>query len=390
MISLKTSLKLIQLEIVLTCALLSMPIMVPFYNSIGMNQGEIGLSQALFTIVLLILNIPTGWIADRFNRKMCNAFGDLGIVVSLLLYSQATCFLDVVMCEVIFGISIAFSHGTDGALIKAHADLLDKTGKLFHRVNATNAVWRPIAQVIALTIGGIIGPADPRFAIAVSGVPCFIGFVLSLFIREEGTRLISQHKNPFRDMWRVICETILPNAKLRWLIIALSLGGSITHVMIWALTPLMLATKVPIQFIGIGWVLNAIASTLGAMIAKRYALRLAKWQRFAIPAIIIITAMTIMSIHLSVVTVWLYATLGAGYGWYAGVLISMLQSEIPDSNQSTALSIAGTFSQLIYAPLVWLVGYAGNVDIRYSIVATIIIFAPIMFITALKLKKLEM
>jgi len=81
--------------------------------------------------------------------------------------------------------------------------------------------------------------------------------------------------------------------------------------------------------------------------------------------------------------------LGATYGWYAGVLIAMLQNEIPSSNQSTAISIAGTFSQLIYAPLVWFISWAGNIDIRYSLIATIAIFAPIMFITARKLKKLE-
>jgi len=391
MISLKTSLKLIQVEIIITGALISMPIMVPFYNSIGMDQGQIGLSQTIFTLALLMLNIPTGWIADRFSRKICNAAGDLGAVIALLMYSQASCFFDVVVAEILFGVAMAFSQGADSALTKAHADLLDKNGKrgLFHRVNTTNAIWRPIAQIIALTIGGIIGPANYSLAIAVSGAPYLVGFVLSLIIREEGERLVSQHKNPLRDMWRVVCETVIPNAKLRWLIVAFAAGGSITHVMIWALTPLMIAAGLPMQVVGIGWVLNAAATTLGAMLAKRYALRLAKWQRFAIPAVIVIFAMAIMSINLSVYTIWLYATLGATYGWYAGVLIAMLQNEIPSSNQSTAISIAGTFSQLIYAPLVWFISWAGNIDIRYSLIATIAIFAPIMFITARKLKKLE-
>ncbi len=391
MISLKTSLKLIQVEIIITGALISMPIMVPFYNSIGMDQGQIGLSQTIFTLALLMLNIPTGWIADRFSRKICNAAGDLGAVIALLMYSQATCFFDVVVAEILFGVAVAFSQGADSALTKGHTDLLDKEGKygLFHRINTTNAIWRPIAQIIALTIGGIIGPANYSLAIAVSSVPYFIGFVLSLIIREEGERRVQQHKNPLKDMWQIVRETVIPNAKLRWLIVAFAAGGSITHVMIWALTPLMIAAGLPMQVVGAGWVLNAAATTLGAMLAKRYAPRLAKWQRFAIPAIVILSAMTIMTISLSIYTIWLYATLGAGYGWYAGVLIAMIQNETPGGNQSTAVSIAGTFSQLIYAPLVWFISWAGNIDIRYSLIATIIIFAPIMFITACKLKRLE-
>jgi MFS family permease len=391
MISLRTSLKLIQVEIIITGALISMPIMVPFYNSIGMDQGQIGLSQTIFTLALLMLNIPTGWIADRFSRKICNAAGDLGAVIALLMYSQATCFFDVVVAEILFGVAVAFSQGADSALTKGHTDLLDKEGKygLFHRINTTNAIWRPIAQIIALTIGGIIGPANYSLAIAVSAVPYFIGFVLSLIIREEGERRVQQHKNPLKDMWQIVRETVIPNAKLRWLIVAFAAGGSITHVMIWALTPLMIAAGLPMQVVGVGWVLNAAATTLGAMLAKRYAPRLAKWQRFAIPAIVILSAMAIMSINLSVYTIWLYSTLGAGYGWYAGVLIAMIQNETPGGNQSTAVSIAGTFSQLIYAPLVWFISWAGNIDIKYSLIATIIIFAPIMFITARKLKRLK-
>jgi MFS family permease len=391
MISLKTSLKLIQVEIIITGALISMPIMVPFYNSIGMDQGQIGLSQTIFTLALLMLNIPTGWIADRFSRKICNAAGDLGAVIALLMYSQSTCFFDVVVAEILLGVALAFSQGADSALTKAHTDLLDKKGKygLFHRVNTTNAIWRPIAQIIALTIGGIIGPVNYSLAIAVSAVPYFIGFVLSLIIREEGERRIQKHKNPLRDIWQIVYETVIPNAKLRWLIVAFAAGSSITHVMIWALTPLMIAAGLPMQVIGAGWVLNAIATTVGAMLAKRYALRLIKWKRLAVPAIIILSAMVIMSINLSAYTVWLYATLGAGYGWYAGVLIAMIQNETPGGNQSTAVSIAGTFSQLIYAPLVWFISWAGNIDIRYSLIATIIIFAPIMFITTRKLRRLE-
>ena len=65
----KRSLNLICLESIITAGLLAAPIMTPFYQSIGMNQEQIALGQAIFTIVALLLNLPTGWIADKFSRK---------------------------------------------------------------------------------------------------------------------------------------------------------------------------------------------------------------------------------------------------------------------------------------------------------------------------------
>lgn len=390
MISLKTSLKLLQIEVVLTGTLISMPIMVPFFNSIGMDQGQIGLSQALFTVSILLLNIPAGWLADRFSRKMSNAFGDFGCVVTLILYSQVTTLSGVIACEVLFGLSLAFSQGADGALIKAHCDKMDEGDGLFRHINATNAIWRPSAQIFALMIGGAVGSSNPRLVIAISAIPFFIGAVFSLFIREEGDRLIAEHRNPLKDMVRVVKVTVYTKPKVRWLILAYALGFRITHVMIWALTPIFVYAGLPLKIIAIGWILNSISGVIGARVARRYHMYFYKWQRFALPSILVVVALCVMSINLSLSTVWLYSILGMAHGWNSAVLKPMIQEEIASSNQAIALSIANTFSQLIYIPLIWIVSFAGNVDIRLSMVATVILFTPAIIVTALKLKNLEM
>ncbi len=383
-IRMRTSLKFLQWEMVISAMLISMPIMVPFYHSIGMNQGQIGLSQSMFTVAVLALNIPTGWIADRFSRKMSNAFGDFGCALALVLYSMTTCFNQVVMCEILFGISLAFTNGADGALVKGHTDQLDSSGKLFHHVNSWNAIWRPATNALGYILGGLIGAADPRLCILLSAIPYAIGGLLSLMVTEVGDRLAKM------SIRQVVRETVMPNSRLRWLIFACGIGNGITHVMIWALTPLLVAAGVPLFIVGVGWVLNSAASTVGAVIARRYAPRLKKWQRFAIPPALVIIALAIMTIHLSMLSVWLYAILGASYGWNSATLMPTIQTEASADRQATVISIAGTFSQILYAPLVWLVAYAGNTDIKLSMVATIAIFTPFIILAAYKLKKLEM
>jgi MFS family permease len=385
----KTSLRLLQIEIVITGTAMAMPIMVPFYHSIGMDQGQIGLSQAIFTAALLLINIPTGWIADRFSRRMSNAIGDLGCALALLYYAQASGFGDVVVAEIIFGISLAFSQGADNALLRAYAQLLDSSGKLFLRQNSLLASWQPIAQIIALAIGGVIGASDPRLAIALSAIPYFAGSLLSLFVKEQGEWLVSQHKNPLRDMVRVTRASVGTDPHLRWLIIGHGIGREITHVMVWALTPLLLFAGVPLGIVAIGWIVNSLTVVVGARIAGWISPGLREWQRFVIPMVVAIVGLVIMSIHLSLITIWLYALIGLAQGWTAAVLLPMVQNRAPAGNQATVISIAKSISHLLYIPLVWIIGLAGNIDVRLTMVATIIIFTPMVIVVGRRLYRLE-
>ena len=72
----KRNLHLVMAESAITAGLMSMSVMTPFFNSIGLNNEQISLSQIIFTVVVIVLNIPTGYLADRVNRKWANIIGD--------------------------------------------------------------------------------------------------------------------------------------------------------------------------------------------------------------------------------------------------------------------------------------------------------------------------
>ena len=65
----------------------SVPIINLFWNSIGMNQTDIGFTQMIFTIVIVCLDIPMGYLADRFNRKILNIIGDIGVSLTFIYYA---------------------------------------------------------------------------------------------------------------------------------------------------------------------------------------------------------------------------------------------------------------------------------------------------------------
>ena len=75
----KRNLYLVMAEATITEGLLAMSIMTPFFHSVGLSNEKISLTQIIFTAVLVLLNVPTGYIADRISRKWANIIGDFAV-----------------------------------------------------------------------------------------------------------------------------------------------------------------------------------------------------------------------------------------------------------------------------------------------------------------------
>ena len=145
----KKNLKLIMIETVLTSigAGFSVPIINLFWESIGMNQTDIGFVQMMFTIVLVCLDIPMGYLADRFNRKIINIIGDIGVALTFLFYSFANNMYIVILAECLLGLSTAMTNGVDFAFIKHNTDKIDSSGHLLKKVNSKIHTFRYICTL---------------------------------------------------------------------------------------------------------------------------------------------------------------------------------------------------------------------------------------------------
>ncbi len=380
------SLRLTAFESISTATIMSIPIMTPFFIDIGLDQEQIALAQIIFTVVLMVLDIPLGWIADRFSRKWANVIGDFGCATTLLLYSTVQDFSGVVACEMLFGVFMAFSHGVDASLLKHFSGKIDGSGKLFKTTTAQVASLRFIFTLVMVSLGGPIGAIDFRLAIALSAANYAVGGVVSLFIRDDSENLVPQHKNPLRDMARVINEAIR-NPKLRLRIFAYSVATEITHGIIWVFTPLMLLAGVPLSIVSIGWALNATTGFIGSKIAQRFVHRLRDWQMFAIPILIVFTGLGIMSVWFNIATVWLYLLMGVAQGWTSATMLPLVQQHAKSAEQTSVISVARVVAKFLYIPAVWLIGVAADIRTEYSMLATLIIFIPLSIPIILRLRK---
>ncbi len=385
------NLRLTMAESAITAGLLAMSIFTPFFNSIGFNNQQISEVQIYYTIVVVLLNIPMGYIADRISRKWANIIGDFGHAIVFLAYSQAATFAGVVICECLCGIAAALSDGVDQSLIKHFAGKISKeTGesetKLLKSKTAKLEVYKQFCNLVLLILGGPIGAISLRLAIALSAVNYLLGGVISIFIKDDSEKLCPRHKNPLKDIGE-IAKTAMKDRPLRTRIFAFAIGREMTHGIIWIATPLFLKAGIPMSIVSFAWAFNALMCILGAKIAEKYGKNLSDVRIMVVPVALMSISMLIMGLHLNIITVWLYGAMGITQGWTAATLTPMVQKHAKPSEQTSILSITKTLAQLLYIPVVWAIGYVADFKLEYGLFATLVIFLPLGLIIIKKLKQ---
>ena len=388
--SAKKNLRLVMAESAVTAGLMAMSIMTPFFNSVGLNNEQISLTQIVFTLVVIVLNIPTGYIADRISRKWANIIGDFGHGFLFIAYAFTNNFLSIVICESLIGVMSALSGGVDQSLLKHFSGkLADATGesenKILKSKTAKLECYKQICNLILLALGGPVGAIDLRLAIALSGINQFAGGIISIFIDDDSEKFVPVHKNPMKDIVH-IAKNAFKFKPLRLRIFTFAVGNEMTHVIIWIVTPLFLQAGVPLSLVSLAWVFNALMAMLGAWLAGRFSHKLSDSQTFAIPLILVVISMIGMGISLNIVTVWLYGLMGVARGWTASTIRPMIQKYTKPSEQTSVLSIASVIAELVYIPVVWLIGFVSDFRLEYGLLVNTAIFLPIGILIIKKLK----
>lgn len=381
----KRNMRLVILESAATAGILAVPIMTPFYLSIGLNQEQIAMSQMAFTVVAMLLNLPLGWVADRFSRKWANVIGDSLVALALLLYSTAHGFWFCVLCEIICGVGCALSQGVDSTLLKHFAEKQDRSGKLFKDKYGKMSSINQIASLVVMLLGGPIGAIDFRLAIAISAIPYVAGAIISLLIQDDSEKLAAE-RNPLADIVNLVKRNV-SNQKLRWRLAAFAVAREVTHGIIWVFTPLMLAVGVPLAVVSMGWVVNYIAAYLGTRLARRVAQKWPAWMLFAVPIALVSSASLVMFCNLNIVTVCLYVCFGLAQGWSATTMMPLIKEQVKAAEQSSVESLARVIAQALYIGAVWAINRAADIDVRYALLATVLIFVPLAIPIVCKLRK---
>src|SRR3990167_4526278 len=93
------------------------PVIFLFWQANGLNMTQIMLLQSIYSIGVVILELPTGAFADYFGKKKSLMVCSLLWTVGLIGYGLSHTFWQFALGELIVGVGSAFISGADRAYI---------------------------------------------------------------------------------------------------------------------------------------------------------------------------------------------------------------------------------------------------------------------------------
>ena len=229
--------------------MLTMPIVFLFYKENGLGTTELFVLKAAYSLAIVVLEIPSGYIGDIWGRKNAMVIGAILGTLGFGIYSIASGFYAFLMAEIILGIGQSFISGSDSALL--YDSLLDAK-KENHYMKAEGRLISVgnYAEAIAAPFGVMLAAASLRTPYFVQTLIAFSAIPAALTLREPVRKKLSS-ANAAANMRRIIDYTCIQNKPLFWNIIASSVIGTATLTMGWLVQPLFAYFALPLAWYGI-------------------------------------------------------------------------------------------------------------------------------------------
>ena len=94
-----------------------MPIIVLFFEKHGLSLTQIMILQATYSFTVALFEIPSGFFADIYGRRLSLFFGSILTFIGYLIFSFYSGFNEFFIAEIFLGIGGSLISGADSALI---------------------------------------------------------------------------------------------------------------------------------------------------------------------------------------------------------------------------------------------------------------------------------
>lgn len=162
----------------------------PIYikESLNASMTELGFVFSLSNAVAAVIQIPSGFLSDKYGRKRLHALGTLLAAFPPLMYALANNWIDLVPWVILSGFAIGLYIPIRWAIV---ADA-SSTGTMAKAYSWTNISWL-IGSTVAPFLGGIVADSfGIRFPFFACSILIFAVFPLTLLMQE--TRKKTQAK----------------------------------------------------------------------------------------------------------------------------------------------------------------------------------------------------
>src|SRR5512137_2880228 len=252
----------------LQMTLFPMAIITLFWKDrIGLSLTQILLLQSILSIVMVVMEYPSGYVSDRVGYRVALTIASALGMVGWGVYTVAGSFSQVLAAEVLLGISLSFISGSDSALLY---ETLKAEGseQTYARHQGRMSGYGQAGEALGAVFAGVMYAQAPL-------LPFFLQvgvWLLALLLTRsmvEPPRLIATPASHLAEAFRTARFAFVENRRLRATILLNTVLGIASFYPVWLIQPYMQQAGVPVAWFGPVWTGANLTVALCALVSHR-------------------------------------------------------------------------------------------------------------------------
>ena len=182
--SLKNNLKFYYLFYSIKSLLFYVPILVIYLTDILQNSFQVGIALTTKSISVFLLEVPLGYIADKFGRKRSLFFSIIINIFSFLFLIISPNFYTVIIAEIFFSISETLFSGADIALIYDNFKHEDRES-YFAEFQRNSTLISSVTLAVSFFLGSLIYSYNKKMVFILTIFSSIFLLIILNYIKEH-------------------------------------------------------------------------------------------------------------------------------------------------------------------------------------------------------------
>lgn len=232
--------------------MVAMPIIVLFFQETGLSLQEVMILQGSYSMMVALMEIPSGYLADLFGRKKTMILGTVFSFLGFALFSFSFGFWEFLAAELLLGIGNSFISGSDSALLYDSLLQTKQTDKYTKIEGKTYSIGN-FSEAGAGILGGFLAEMSLRYPWFVQAGIALLAIPFALSLVEPQIHQKSKLEKSFKAILQVVRYSLVENKLLKWFILFSAITGVATLSMAWFAQPFFKEVDVPLKWFGFLW-----------------------------------------------------------------------------------------------------------------------------------------
>ncbi|HLO59145.1 MAG TPA: MFS transporter [Bacteroidales bacterium] len=341
---------------------LVMPIIVPFYQENHLSLTQIMILKSVYSVVIVVLELPSGYFADVLGRKKMLVFGAFAGAAGFIIYAFTHSYWGFFLAEIALGTGQAFISGADSAMLYDTLASAERE-KQYTKYEGLNASVGNFSEAFAGLAGGALALITLRFPFYFQAIIASSAIPAALLLQEPHFSKEQKRSLGWKDIVKTVDRIVFKEKDLRFNLLFSSIIGAATLLMAWFAQPLFEKMLLPLALYGTVWTSLNLITGGSSIFAHRLENRLGESNTLKMVAVLIPLLMVLSGL----VPAFAIIPVLVLFYFFRGIATPVLKDYI---NKNTASEIRATVMSLrdltirvffaLFAPLAgWVTDHRG-------------------------------